>query len=215
MKVLVLHDRYQLSGGEDSAARADSWLLETHGHCVERYSRHNDEIQSGGPLGSIAAGIGAVWSRRSYREVSEFVAKEKPDVAHFHNTFPLISPAAYYACREADVPVVQTLHNYRLLCPAATLLRDGRVCNACLGKKLPWPGLVHACYRDSRSATAAVASMLTVHRAMGTWRQKVGVYVALTEFARQKFVEGGLPTERNHCETEFRGVRSRCAERNG
>ncbi len=196
MKILAIHNEYQQRGGEDAVLQAEARLLGEHGHTVVRYQRNNSELRERGGFSSLRAGFEAVWASRSYREVAELIAEERPQVAHFHNTLPLISPAAYYACAEAGVPVVQTLHNYRLLCPSATFLRDGKVCEACLGRNIPWPGVVHACYRDSRAATAAVTSMLAMHRAMGTWRQKVSVYVALTEFARRKFLEGGLPAER-------------------
>jgi len=196
VKILAIHNEYQQRGGEDAVLQAEARLLGEHGHTVVRYQRNNSELRERGGFSSLRAGFEAVWASRSYREVAELIAEERPQVAHFHNTLPLISPAAYYACAEAGVPVVQTLHNYRLLCPSATFLRDGKVCEACLGRSIPWPGVVHACYRDSRAATAAVTSMLAMHRAMGTWRQKVSVYVALTEFARRKFLEGGLPAER-------------------
>lgn len=196
MKILVSHNGYQQRGGEDGVVEAEARLLQEHGHSVVRYERHNDELRNLGPLDTLAIGPGTVWAAGSHCEVKVLIARHEPDVVHFHNTFPLISPAAYYACAEAGVPVVQTLHNYRLLCPAATLLRDGKVCEACLGRNVPWPGILHGCYRGSRPATAAVAAMLAVHRAIGTWRGKVDVYVALSEFARRKFIEGGLPSER-------------------
>src|SRR5256885_9646083 len=110
----------------------------------------------------------SIWAASSYRAVKRLVSLEKPDIAHFHNTFPLISPSAYYACAEAGVPVVQTLHNYRLLCPAATLMRKGRVCESCLGYTPPWPGIIRGCYHQSVSQTAVVASMLAVHNLMQT-----------------------------------------------
>jgi glycosyltransferase involved in cell wall biosynthesis len=134
-----------------------------------------------------------VWNASAYRELTALIRRERPEVVHFHNTLPLVSPAGYYAARAEGVPVIQTLHNYRLLCPVALLFRDGRVCEDCMGKAVPWPGVVHRCYRGSRAASGVIATMLTVHRALGTWTEMVDVYVALTEFARNKFIEGGLP----------------------
>jgi glycosyltransferase involved in cell wall biosynthesis len=119
----------------------------------------------------------------------------KPDIVHFHNTFPLISPAAYYACRDLGVPVVQTLHNYRLFCPAAAFFRDGHVCEDCL-EKSRWQAVRHACFRQSRSATSAVVTMLSFHHWYGTWTKLVDCYIALSEFSRAKFIEAGLPIEK-------------------
>jgi glycosyltransferase involved in cell wall biosynthesis len=194
--ILVVHNTYQQRAGEEAVVGAETRLLEANGHTVVRYERNNDELRERGALSGIGAAVETVWSSRSFREMAELIARERPDVAHFHNTFPLISPSAYYACAQAGVPVVQTLHNYRLLCPAAKFLRDGKVCEACLGRNVAWPGVVHGCYRDSPAATAAAAAMLAVHRAMGSWQTKVDVYIALSEFARRKFIEGGLPAER-------------------
>lgn len=191
--MLLLHNPYQQPGGEDQVFAAERDLLEAHGHRVISYTLHNDRVAG---MSRPALAKATVWNQAVYRDIRTLIRREVPQVAHFHNTFPLISPAAYYAARAEGVPVIQTLHNYRLLCPNALFFRDGRVCEDCLGKKIPWPGIVHACYRGSRSSSAAVATMLTAHRALGTWDQAVDVYVALTEFARKKFVQGGLPTEK-------------------
>src|SRR5260370_40046999 len=111
-------------------------------------------------------------------------------------TFQVIPPAAYYAARGEGVGVVQTLHNFRLLCPNALFFRNGRVCEECLGRSIPWPGIVHKCYRGSRVASAAAATMVAVHGMLSTWREAVDVYIALTQFSRQKFIEGGLPAQK-------------------
>jgi glycosyltransferase involved in cell wall biosynthesis len=196
VNILIVHNHYQLRGGEDAVVDAETRLLESHGHQVMRYERHNAELKKRGWLGTAAAGLATVWAAGSFQDVKTIVAKKKPDVAHFHNTFPLISPSAYYACAQAGIPIVQTLHNYRLLCPAATFLRDGKVCEECLGKVMSWPGVVHGCYRGSRTQTGAVAAMQASHRVLGTWREKVDLYIALSEFARRKYIDGGLPAER-------------------
>jgi glycosyltransferase involved in cell wall biosynthesis len=137
-----------------------------------------------------------VWSSESFRRTRRALREEKSHVLHVQNFFPLLSPSIYYAARAEGVPVVQTLHNYRILCPSALFFRDGHLCEDCLGRRLPWPGVLHKCYRQSRSASAVVAGMLAAHNALGTWDRAVDIYVALTQFGRRKFIEGGLPAER-------------------
>ncbi len=193
MKVLMCHDFYQQHGGEDQLFLTEAALLEERGHRVVRYTKDNRAVRT---MSSWQLAGATVWHHASYRELRALIREEKPEVVHLHNTFPLISPAAYYAASAERVPVVQYLQNYRLLCPSAKFLRAGRVCEDCLGRAVPWPGVVHACYRDDRAATAAVAAMLTAHRARRTWREMVDVYVTPTEFSRQKFIQGGLPGAR-------------------
>jgi glycosyltransferase involved in cell wall biosynthesis len=196
MRILLIHERYQQRGGEDAVSEAEAALLERNGHSVFHYSRNNNELANAGLLKTISAGTDAVWASKSFHDMGELIEKHRPEVAHFHNTLPLISPSAYYACARRGVPVVQTLHNYRLVCPGATLLREGRVCEVCLGKSVAWRAVAHGCYRGSRPASAAVAALLTTHRALGTWHSKVDAYIALSEFARGKFASGGLPRQR-------------------
>lgn len=196
MRILQVHESYQQRGGEDEVAEAEARQLELNGHCVSYYRRHNEEIAADGPITRIATGIGTVWSLRSYREMDALIEEKNPEVVHFHNTFPLISPSAYYACAKRGIPVVQTLHNYRLVCPGATFLRGGRVCEACLGRAIAWRAVAHACYRGSRLASAATTAMLAAHKTLRTWQVKVDTYVALSEFAKRKFIAGGLPAKR-------------------
>ncbi|HUP02327.1 MAG TPA: glycosyltransferase family 4 protein [Gemmatimonadota bacterium] len=200
MKVLLVHNSYQQPGGEDQVFRSEGALLEEYGHEVLRYTDHNRRLEELNPLESAAA---TLWNRGSYRQVAALIQRERPDILHAHNTFPLISPAVYYAAQAAGVPVVQTLHNYRFLCPQSDFLRDGSVCEDCLGKTAPWPGVLHACYRGSRVASGGVAAMLTLHRLLGTYARRVDAYIALTEFGRRKFIEGGLPAEKLHVKPNF------------
>jgi len=193
VRVLLVHNFYQFPGGEDQVFAAEGALLESRGHAVFRYTRSNDELAALGPLARARA---TIWNGAARAEVAALVRRERIEVVHVHNTFPLISPAVYAAARDGGAAVVQTLHNFRTLCVKAQLLRDGKVCEDCVGRAVPWPGVVHRCYRDSLVASGAAATMLTVHRAAGTWRRAVDRYVALTGFARDRFVAGGLPAAR-------------------
>ena len=130
------------------------------------------------------------------RKMEHILQKEKPDLVHFHNTFPLISPAVYYVCQEFEIPVLQTLDNQRLICPAASFFRNGKLCLDCLGKTPPWPAMVHACYHGSHIHTGVVASMLTIHRWLHTWKTKVDVFLSSTSFYRDIFIQAGLPEEK-------------------
>ena len=193
MKILAVHNRYQRPGGEDQVFVDETALLESRNHRVLRYEVHNDQVKQ---VNRLTLAKDTVWNTSAYRELGALIRRERPDVVHFHNTLPLVSPAGYYAARAEGVPVIQTLHNYRLLCPVALFFRDGGVCEDCMGKAVPWPGVVHRCYRGSLAASGVIATMLTIHRALRTWTEMVDVYVALTEFARNKFIEGGLPARK-------------------
>lgn len=200
LRVLILHNYYQRAGGEDEVFVAESGLLESHGHIVTRLTAHNDTLQS---RKRVAIARDTIWNRDWYRTIRDVVSRERIDIVHCHNTFPQISPAVYYAAHRAGAAVVQTLHNYRLTCVNGLLMRDGKPCEACIGKFAPWRGVVHRCYRDSFAASATVYAMLSIHRAMGTWSERIDRYIALTEFARHVFVRAGLPGDRISVKPQF------------
>jgi glycosyltransferase involved in cell wall biosynthesis len=195
MKVLLCHAYYTQRGGEDRSFEEERELLTAHGHRVIEYLRQNDELTR---MNGLRAATATLWNRRAAGEVAALIRHEQPDVVHCTNTFPLISPAVCHAAHRAGVAVVQALRNYRLLCAGAYLMRDGRPCEDCLGRTVPWSAVAHRCYRDSAAASMAVAAMQLLHRALGTWRNKVDAYFTLTEFARQKFIDAGFPAERVH-----------------
>jgi len=199
MRVLTVHNYYQQPGGEEQIFATESALLESHGHEVTRYTLNNDEIAATNPL---LLAKKTLWNGQVYRDLRSLIRKTKPQVAHFHNTFPLISPSAYYAAKDEGVAVVQTLHNYRLLCPNALFFREGRVCEDCLGK-VPISGIIHSCYRGSRSASAMTAATTTFHSLIGTWTKAVDVFIVYSQFAVDKFIEGGLPAEKIAFKTNF------------
>jgi glycosyltransferase involved in cell wall biosynthesis len=191
-RVLIVHNKYQLPGGEDSVVQSEAELLSCNGHAVELYLRHNGEIQRSNQL---AVGVQAIWSSRTIDEVGNQIARFKPDIVHIHNSFPLISPSVVWVAARRNVPVVMTLHNYRLICPQALLLRNGKPCEECVGT-VPLPGLRHGCYRNSRAQTAFSAAVVQVHSVLGTWNRKISRYLALTDFARELFIKGGLPADK-------------------
>ena len=193
MRILSIHNGYQIRGGEDESCAAEQSLLERKGHQVDLYEDHNDRIKE---LSAPHLALKTIWSQEAYQAVKQILNKNPYQILHAQNTFPLISPSIYFAAKDAGVPVVQTLRNYRLLCPNALFFREGKICEDCLGKSVPYPGVVHQCYRDNLAASAGVAAMLVTHRLIQTWKQKVDLYIALTQFARQKFIEGGIPAEK-------------------
>lgn len=193
MRILSVHNRYLIGGGEDNSTSAENALLEQHGHTVECYTEDNERVAE---LGVARTAVRTIWSHESYRNIRRLLQRHSFDVVSIQNTFPLISPSVYYAAQAEGVPVVQTLRNYRLLCPNAYLFREEKACESCLGRLFPWPGVQHACYRDSKAGSMVLATMLATHRILGTYHARVDVYVALTEFARRKFIEGGLPADK-------------------
>lgn len=193
MRILSVHNYYQQAGGEDKVFAAESALLETKGHQVWRYTLHNDQVKASNPVAIASA---TFWNQAVYKDLRSLIRQKQIQIAHFHNTLPLISPSAYYAAKAEGAAVIQTFHNYRLVCPNAMLFRDGRVCEDCLGKAIPFSAIQHGCYRGSQSASAAVTAMLAIHRAAQTWTNQVDVYIALTDFARQKLIQGGIPPQK-------------------
>ncbi len=191
MRILSVHNSYQIRGGEDESCQLEENLLREMGHEVDTYEESNHSLKDIKP---IPLALRTIWSKSSYQIVKQKLQRKKYDLIHVQNFFPLISPSIYYAAKSEGVPVVQTLRNYRLLCPNALFFRDGQVCEDCLGKSIPYPGIVNSCYRNSRSATTVTAAMLSTHQAMGTWKKMVDKYITLTNFARNKLIEGGIPS---------------------
>jgi len=197
-----VHNAYRQPGGEDEVERLESALLRDAGHALISYRRDSAEIERWGALRRATLPLRAAYAWDSVRELRELIARERPEVAHFTNTFPLISPAAYRVCREAGVAVVQSLHNFRLLCPAATFLRDGAPCERCVEHSL-FESVRYACYQGSRLRTAALAAGLAAHRSRGTFERDVDLYLTPSEFARGRFAAGGLPAERIRVKPNF------------
>ena len=195
MKIALVHNTYQWPGGEDVVVEQERDLLRSAGHTVIEYRRSNHEISTGSLVRQITLAQRAIWSGGTFNEFRALLRKEQPDVVHVHNTFVMISPSVYWACAEENVPVVQTLHNFRLFCPASNFLRDGKICEECVEHSM-LRGVAHGCYHGSRMATGAAALVLATHRWVGTWTRKIDCYIAVSQFARKKFAQAGLPAEK-------------------
>jgi glycosyltransferase involved in cell wall biosynthesis len=190
VKVLVIHNHYQQPGGEQAAVQNQVGLLEQHGHQVVTWFQNNDVIAQFGLLDRARFFPHAVFSARVYQQTLDLARRERPDVAHVHNVFPLLSPAVYWALKAAAVPIVQTIHNFRLLCPNGLFYTRGHICELC-----KHGNTTHAvrlrCYRNSYALSALYALSVGLHRALGTFA-RIERFVVLTRFAADKLVEGGV-----------------------
>lgn len=195
MKIIMVHNTYRELGGEDVVFESEKSLLQRNGHTVIPFVRSNVDLQETYFLDRLAIATQMIWSSKARQGFAAILDAECPDIVHVHNTFMAISPSIYSACSERGIPVVQTLHNFRLLCPGGNFFRDGIICNDCVVQNL-LQSVRHGCYRNSRGATAGVALMLAFHRALDTWRRSVTRFITLTEFAKRKFVEVGFPSHR-------------------
>ncbi len=207
MKIIQVHNYYQISGGEDTVVAAEKKLLEEKGHQVITYYRNNSEIKNKNFSQKLGLLNDTNWSDFTYQDFLKVLEIEKPNVCHVHNFLPLISPSIFYACAKAKVPVVQTLHNYRLICTNGLLMREGQICETCLSKSA-YQSVLKKCYRDSMIQTYAIASMLEKHKKRQTWTSKIDAFICLTDFARDKFIAHGLPPEKLKIKPNFMAVDS-------
>ena len=183
-RILMVHNFYQIGGGEHTVFENEVKLLREHGHTVILYTRSNEELKTS-RFKMLLMPFTTIWSWKTFFEVRRLIQKENIQVVHCQNTFPLVSPSVYYAARSRKVPVVQTIHNFRFLCPCGTFYRDGKICEECVQCGSFRPALKYGCYRNSRVQTAVVAAMLGFHRLLGTYR-KIN-YIFLTDFNKSKF----------------------------
>ncbi len=191
--ILIVHNEYQYAGGEDTVVKQDAALLKTNGHNVFFYTRKNEELKNFGKWQKLLLPFTTVFSLKSYREIRKIIKQNSIDIVHVHNTLPLVSYSAYYAAKKEGCKLVQTIHNFRLVCPNALFYRDGHICEECLEKGLHY-GIKHSCYRGSKAQTAVVSVSLKLHRLLGTFK-KPDAYIALTAFNKEK-ISSVVPPEK-------------------
>ena len=193
MKVLLCHNYYQHRGGEDLSFEAEADMLRSRGHDVLLYTRHNNDISR---MRRFNTARDTIWNQHSIRELRALIERERPALVHCTNLFPLLSPSVYYAAKMHRLPVVQALRNYRYFCSNSFFLRDGQICERCHSSRASWHGILHGCYRQSRIASAVVATMQATHRIVRTWPRMVDLFYTPSEFARQKFIQGGFADDK-------------------
>jgi len=196
MRILIVHNKYQQAGGEDAVVKSEHALLKDFGEDVHIYERSNEEISCYNGIEKLSFFRDLGWSNSSYNDMRSLLQKLRPDAVHFHNIFFILSPSVYWACKAEGIPVVQSLHNFRLLCSNALLFREKKVCEECIEKKTLWRGALHGCYKDSRLLTALVICMLRKHWKKKAWVNMVDQYITATEFTRQKYIAVGIPEEK-------------------
>jgi glycosyltransferase involved in cell wall biosynthesis len=202
MKVLLVHNSYQHRGGEEIVYEQECQLLRSHGVEVLEYRRDNELPGHLSFIDRLRLGCTTLWSDSAWLDIQRLLRSEQPDIVHVHNTLFRISPSVYWACKTLGVPVVQTLHNYRLLCPGGQFFRSSHVCEECINTGV-WHGVRHACYRNSQAATGVIALMVTLHKWSKTWTNCIDAYIALSQFSRSKFVEGGVPASKIFVKPNF------------
>lgn len=190
MRILVIHNYYQQRGGEDSVFEAEVQLLRQYGHTVQTIPFNNNTIQ--GSFERLKAGLLVVYNPESVKKIEERIKTFQPDIIHVHNFFPIASPSILKVAAKHNIPVVVTLHNFRLICAGALLYREGETCESCTNKTFPIEGIVRACYRNSRLKTASVTLMSSIHKLLGTWRNKVQRYIVLNSFVKNKILNSSL-----------------------
>lgn len=188
MNILLVHNFYKIAGGEDTVFECEKSMLEKHGHNVISYTRNNKELDDLGPAKKLFTAIHSDFSKQVYSEISSLIKKHKIDIVHVHNTLTMITPAVYYAAVDNNIPVVQTMHNFRLFCINALLYKNDQICEDCISKGSPSPGVKNRCYHDSLFQSEICARILNRNRKKGIYR-KIN-YICLTEFNKEKLIEG-------------------------
>lgn len=199
MKVILVHNEYQVKGGEDSVFNNEKWLLDNNIN-VECYLVSNRSIN--GFLSRVFASVNTVFSIKAFLKFYLYLRKSKPDIVHVHNYFPILSPSIFYACKFFGVPVVHTLHNFRAICPTSLLMHKGKVTERSVKNSSFW-ALPKKVYRDSFLGTLILVLMIEVHKYIGTWKYTVDGYIALTEFSKKKYLEAGWPSNKIYVKPNF------------
>jgi len=195
LNILVLHNRYQYAGGEDSSTVAEINILSEFGHQVTLFEKHNNDIKEYSTVEKVNLFFKTAWNPQEYSKARSRLQEIQPDLLHVQNFFPLFSPSIHFAAKSLNIPTIQHLRNFRLGCLNSYLFRNGKICEACVGQN-PWRGVIHRCYRNSIPGSLAVWNMLSYNRWRKTWEREVDAFITPSQFAANKLIEIGIPADR-------------------
>lgn len=204
MKIILIHNSHRpgSSSGDDIIFENEVYLLERNNHRVVKIISTNDEFYKTAPVKKIITILQIPWSFSSYKKVRQIIRLEKPDIIHVHNVFPLLSPSIYYAADSEGIPVIQTLHDFRFICPVAFLIRDGKICEECINTS-PLRSIRYGCFKGSRLKTLPLALMIKLHQSLNTFKVRISAYICLTEFQREIFIKSGFDKKRIFVKPNF------------
>jgi glycosyltransferase involved in cell wall biosynthesis len=200
MKVLMLHNRYKLTGGEDVSTDSEYTLLKNHGVDIETLFINNDMIDH---KNKVKLALNTVWSNKYYHEILKKIQKEKYDIVHVQNFFPLFSPSIFYAAKKAGARTIMSVRNYRLICPNGLMYVNNNICTDCIGKKIPYPAILKKCYRNSYEATAVTVAMLSSHNFLNTWSKEIDGLICISAFVKKQLILGNFDEKKLHVKYNF------------
>lgn len=194
MKILIVHNDYGKYSGEEAVVDKMVGMLSEHRHCVSQL-RMSTAGARGSVLGMAHGFLSGVWCPSGVRAMRKALEREMPDVVNVHNLYPFISPAALNVCKEKGVPVVMTVHNFRLICPTGLFMRVGKPCEVCLEKGHEWGCVRHNC-EHSVLKSVGYAARNAVARVGRYYMDCVDCFACITDFQRQKLIQAGFPQEK-------------------
>ena len=200
MKVLIVHNFYKIRAGEFSVLKNEIKLLKDNGNEVITFYKDNKNIKSF--FSKIIHFLRIVYSRNIFNEFDNYLKQNKPDVIHVHNFFPIMTPAIFFAAKKNNIPIIHTLHNYRLICPTSTLMHNNRIYEKSIING-PFSTIIDKVYRNSYLGTFALARMISYHKKYNTWDNQVDKFIALTNFSKSKFVEANFLSHKIEIKSNF------------
>lgn len=195
MKILQIHNYYKNKGGECAVVHAEKKLLEQHGNTVIQFVEDSADIGNYSLVKKATSLLQIPYNVSIRSQLLAMIRENRPDVAHVHNVFPLVTPSIYHALKQYNIPVVQTIHNFRMLCPNGLFFTQGQICESCTTN-----GFIAAvkkkCMHDSYVISGLYSSALWFAWKTGNFPYNINRYIVFNNFTAKRLVTGGVPHDR-------------------